>query len=270
MDIGHAERRMTAPAPCILNDSGTTELDTDTLLVRKQFRSSDAAELAQREFDALRRFSAALAGQPFLRCPEPVRLDPEQGKIWMTYCPGEQLHHLVETSSVIEDDLDHIAGQIAIAVESYVAEFHEPYYDLAAWNMLYHGPTRTLSLVDFARAGRERLRHPDFQQAPVDVSLGCLIGTTVYHTVRARRASWRKKDYWQRQERLTRDVLAQLDSRHDLRPSIVHRVSHSMYDAMGKQRGRPRRRLWFWTAGQILFDRRCNALISVVRTSDDA
>lgn len=261
-DSGLLDRQESAPTASILNDSRTVELDPVSMLVSKQFRSPNAAGNAQREFDYLRRFSAALAGQPILRCPEPVRVDPKQGKVWMTFCPGEQLHHLAETSSTIDDDLEHIAGQIVIALEKYVAEFNEPFYDLAAWNMLYHTPTRTLSLIDFAGAGRDWLRHPDFQDAPVDVSLGCLVGTTVYHTVRARRASWRKRDYWKRQERLMGEVLAQMDSRHSLRLPIIRQVSHMMYDVMGKQRGRPRRRLWFWTAGQALFNRRSNALIA--------
>lgn len=239
---------------------GTVTLDTISGVVCKQFYTPDAAELAQREFDNLRRFSAALAGHPFVRCPEPVRVDAEQGKVWMTYCPGSQLDHIMASSNAeIDEHLDHIAAQITAAMESYIAEFDEPYYSINLWNMLYDMPTRALHPIDLTSMSRERLHRFEAGHAPLDISLGKYIGASIYDSVRP--ATWRNHTYWKRQERLSRAVLARLHGYHELDLSLVEKLSHVAYDSMARK-GSPTRRLWYATAGQFLFNSRSSAIIA--------
>jgi hypothetical protein len=243
-------------------DHHTVAFDPASMLVCKRARASVAAEApeqAKREYDYLQRFSAVLAPEPYLHCPRPVRVEPEQGRIWMTYCPGSQLHHvLAESNDDIKAHLDHLAEQVARAVVLYVREFDEPYHDLTTWNMLYQPSIRTLSLVDFA--GRSRSRHAG-DQASLEASLGYFIGSSTYHTVRARRASLLNLAYWNRQERLAVEVLRILTASYGLCPSPMRQVSSREYRYLAG-RGGIRRHLWLATVGQVLFTRRRNTIIA--------
>lgn len=260
-DVGQLNQQGAQPVVIGRGAHATIELDSVSMLVCKQFHTPDAttaAQLARREFDYLQRFSAALADEPYLQCPKPVRLEPEQGRVWMEYCPGSSLEHALETSNdTILEHLPHIAGQIAIAVQRYIAEFDEPYDDLTTNNMLYDPATRTLSLVDFASPVFSRHFGPE--RSPLELSLGTFIGVTTYHTVRP--ATCRNKIYWERQERLSLALLDSLSACGDLSPLLVRHASAAVYTSVGR-RGRPLRQLWYATVGQALFNRRSNALIA--------
>jgi hypothetical protein len=240
---------------------GTVELEPASGLVCKQFRMNpaEAANLAQREFEYLKRFSAVLTPLPFLHCPEPVRVEPDKGKVWMTYCPGSTLEHALEDSgSAITPHLDHLAEQIALGVELYINEFDQPFDDLATNNMLYDPSTRNLYLVDFATPVFSR--QFSLEQAPVEFSLGCFLGTTTYHTVRP--ATFSNRGYWKRQGRLSAELLARLATRHDLLLPLIQRVSTAVYHSVGTGRkGRPLRQLWYATVGQIIFNRRSRSIL---------
>lgn len=259
--VGQPDQETKTPVEIGRGYHGTIELDPGSGVVCKQFRIEDtgeAADLARREFDCLRRFSAALAGQPFLHCPAAVRVDPEQGKVWMTYCPGTELDRILSTSSAsIDADLEHIAEQLAIALETYIAEFNEPYYDLATKHVLYDMPTRKLNLIDFT--SRRRNRQSGSKHAPFETSLGIFIGFSTYDSVG--RQMWRNRDYWRCQERLSVALLAQLSARHNLSRSLILQVGRDVYSHGGSS-GRPLRRLWYRTIGQMLFTRRTNAIMS--------
>lgn len=262
-DARHLDRQATAPVEIGRGAQGTIVLDTASGIVCKQFYTPDASELAQREFDCLQRFSAALAGHPLLHCPKPVGVDPAQGKIWMTYCPGSQLDHILAAAGGdIDEHLTHIAGQIAIAIECYIAEFNEPYYSINLWNMLYDMPTRELHPIDLTSMSRDRLHHFEANHAALDVSLGKYIGTSIYDSVRP--ATWRNQTYWKRQTQLSGAVLALLNDRHDLDLSLIREISHVAYDSIANK-GKPARRLWYRTVGQLLFNHRSRAITAHAR-----
>lgn len=239
----------------------TIARDPTSMLVRKQFTVTDAserAELARREFECLNRFSAVLTDAPFLHCPTPVSVEPEEGRVWMTYCPGVPLESMLAMADdEVDGYLDHIADQIASAVKKYIREFGEPYFDLAPKNMLYDASTRTLSLVDFS--SRRRARHSEPAAASVDVSLACFIGLSTYDIVRP--INWRNRTYWRRQEALLVRVLDRLRESGDLHTSRIRQVSAAVYDHSGKT-GTFRRRLWYSSVGQALFNRRVTAILA--------
>jgi hypothetical protein len=233
---------------------GTIELDPSSSIVSKRFgnpATAEAAELAQREFDYLKRFSAALASQQFLGCPEPLSMEPESATVRMTYCPGVRLDHLLASSrGSVGTHLDHFADQIALAVEIYINEFQEPFYDLATYNMLYHMPTRRLYLVDFASPeGHFSSLQNDF----VEITLGRFIGRNIYDTVRL--ANLKNREYWKLQARLSEGVIKRLSIRHHLRLSLIQQVSTHRYQVRGRKGG-TMRQLWYATVGQALFNRR--------------
>jgi hypothetical protein len=240
---------------------GTIEFDPASRVVSKLFKTSDAteaAELAQREFDCLGRFSAALVSQPFLRCPAPVSVEPERGIVRMTHCSGFQLDHLLALSSgSMESHLDHLAEQIALAAEVYINEFDEPYYDLATKHVLYEASSRTLHLIDFT--SRRRMRHASTRHAPLETSLGIFNGLSLFDTVRL--ATWTNQGYWKCQERLSTGVLVRLSARHDLRLPLLRQVSAAVY-THGRSKGGRLRRIWLATVGQALFNRRHKAILN--------
>lgn len=240
----------------------SVEVDWDSMLVCKRFLSAvpgEAAQRAQREFAYLQRFATVLAPERFIRCPEPIRVEPEQGTLWMTYCPGSQLHHtLAEPDDSIEEHLEHLGEQIASATNKYVREFDQPHLGLSTWNMLYDMSTRTLTLVDFT--GHPVIRHVDTRDAALDVTVGVFIGTSTYHTVRWRRRSWRNQAYWRRQRRLSTLFLDRLRADRALSGPVIKDSSERMYAALTRD-SRPRRRLWFATVGGVLFNRRVNAIV---------
>lgn len=233
---------------------GIIELDSVDMTVCKRFQSINAkesAELAQREFMYLNRFSALLPPSSFLRCPEAVSVEPEQGTVRMTYCPGVSLERLLEDASdTIAEHLDHIAQQIALAVEIYVKEFDEPFYSLGTHNMLYEPTTRTLSLVDFTSVGRRELCHFESSHAPLEITLGKCMARLIYNSVRP--TTWRNHNYWRRQERLWLTVLARLSTNHYLSRALIQQVSDATYDSLVKKSGYMRW-LWYSTVGKALF-----------------
>jgi hypothetical protein len=261
--IKNLPQHTTKPVIIGCGAHGTIELDPTSMIVCKRFQTLDtteAAALAQREFEHLQRFSAVLAAQPFLHCPDPVSVEPDRGTVWMTYCAGLPLNGLLAASSdSITEHLDHIAEQIVIALECYIGEFDAPYYDLVTNNMLYQMSTRTLCLIDFTIPAFLRRFEP--HQAPFEISLGTFIGVTTCHTVG--RVSSRNHAYWKCQERLSLAVLDRLSSNHDLCPSLIRQVSAAAYNSMDKSnKRRPLRQLWYATVGQMLFNRRTNTIIA--------
>ena len=238
---------------------GRVELDVTRNVVAKHYNDSDAASVMQREHDILSRFGQALAGQTHVRCPQALDIDHSAGTLQMTYCAGTPIDELLaDPESSIDNDLNHIARQVHIAMTTFVGEFGTPYYDLAPWNMLYQPETRILSMVDFASDGYFGQR---FDHIPVEASLGKLTGGSLYQVVRP--ANWRNSRYRDRQRELISSVLALVRQHDSVDLSRVAALSALTYNAMGKQ-GRFTRQLWYRTVGHVLYTRRITNIMLTV------
>lgn len=259
---GHRGESGARPREIGRGSHGTIQLDPDTMVVCKRLSIEDpemAASLARREFAYLERFSAALRSQPFVRCPEPVSVDPDHGVLRMTYCPGVRLDDaLADGNDAVLRDLDHIAEQIAIGVDRFIDEFGEPCFSLSTNNMVFDPTTRTLYLIDFTSARELPGINPS--EVPVDVSLGCFIGVTTYHTVRIRPPTWVDRGYWRRQQRFSVAVLRALGSTRAVSPALVREIARHTYRTLAIH-GRPLRRLWYSSIGRMLFTIRSESVI---------
>lgn len=240
---------------------GIVELDPETMIVTKRFVSGDASESAARatrEYDCLLRFSALLESKQFLNCPFPVAADPYLGTVRMTYCEGDPLDMLLAgPGEEIVNHLDHIAEQISIAVDCFVDHFSEPYFDLTTMNMLYDQASRVLSLVDFTLP--RVYPGVDSDTSRHEISLGSFVGVTTYHTVRP--ATLGNRQFWLRQQYLSRATLRAFALKRVLMLATVRRVSDLTYQSMGGW-GSARRRLWFATVGRTFYVRRRNAVLT--------
>lgn len=239
----------------------SVELDPETLLVRKTFLDGgdgDPSVLVEQEYRYLSRFSNALVGNPYVRCPEPIRAEPETGTLWMTFCPGRRLDELlVNGGGPIESHLDHIAEQIAIGLDAYAVTFDEPYSDLTTANIIYESDTGVLSFIDLADPGI--YTGFDLHDVKYDLSVGNFISSTTYHTLRPR---WmRNLGYWRRQRRLTLAFLRAMTARQPVRSDVIWKVQADKYSAHANHGG-ALRRFWFLTAGKLMYLWRLRSIIS--------
>lgn len=231
----------------VLEDGGTT--------ARKTFYGSDSEvvdRLARREFDRLQRFAAALVGVDGAACPEPKELIPGSApSIRMSLAPGSMVSDLL-VRPLGDDVLDRLADVIARASLVYVSTFDEPYFDLHFCNMFYDRSINVVTFVDFGfpypneelPAGLRRL-------TPLEVSVGNLIGSSVFESARPRIAHRRL----QHRQAL---LLASLVAHHPavvasgaVSPAGLLSAARVAYDRPA-YRGGWYRRLWYRTAGGVL------------------
>jgi hypothetical protein len=280
------ERAADAPAPVTIGEGwhGRIELDPVSMQVRKRyFVRGDAAAVAvqvEREYQHLRRLSAALAPLPHLRCPEPLAFDPVAGTVDMTFCPGTPLEHLLhDPAAPIDEHLDHLARQVAVAADVYVREFAEPCYSLSTFNMLYDVETRSLTVLDFTSP--RTLPGLTGRESALETSFACWIGRSLFATIGPRtllrlgRGATPQSAYLARFTPLAASVLARLRRDHDLDLARTRRVGHMVVQWFA--RGGPwvtrplvglARRAWYATAGRLLYARWFDALL--VRHGPDA
>lgn len=251
--IAGADSRRTLPAISLgRGTQASVELDPESMLVRKSFLDSDdgnPAELVNQESQYLSRYSRALAGHPYVSCPEPVRADPAAGTLWMTFCTGQRLDELLVAGHVTqESELDHIAQQIAVGLDVYVDAFDEPYFDLTTANILYDSETGVLSFIDLADPGI--YTGYDLHEVRHDLSVGNFISSTTYHTLRPKHM--RNLGYWRRQRYLTLEFLRRVTERRVIRKDVIWRVQADKYSAHANHGGVPRRS-WFLSVGKLMY-----------------
>jgi hypothetical protein len=279
MDGGSAGPATITPVVIGSGKHGTVLLDPRTQVVSKRLRlpRDEAAVLARREFERLARFAVRLAPYPYLRCPEPLGVEPESGTLHMTYCPGVPVDVLLarrppgaaadgaERAALIEPHLDHLADQIATALLAYTAEFDEPYLSLSTANMIYDPATRLLSVYDFTTARAD----PGLasRAAPIEVGLGCFLARSVHHTV-GPKSVW-NRPLWSRQKQLVRAVLARVRAGPGLDPTLVLEAARSVRARLTRRTtldsatvGFRIRSSWYATAGRALSEWRFRALLA--------
>jgi hypothetical protein len=166
-------------------------LEEDGLTVRKTYRGGDPVALlalAQREYERLDRFSRALASVPGATCPAPLQVaDGSHPSIRMRRASGERLSDRLRRRADEPADLTRLADVLAASLVVYVSTFGEPYYDFHFRNMLYDPSAGEVTFLDFAVpehlvAARERLD----RLSPVEVSLGNLMGSSLFESIRPR------------------------------------------------------------------------------------
>ncbi|HUG15038.1 MAG TPA: hypothetical protein VMM78_08450 [Thermomicrobiales bacterium] len=236
---------------------GTVELDHASRLVCKTYHAPDGGELAQQEFDRLTHFSRAIADQPFITCPTPDHVDIAAGQLWMTFCDGDRLNNILYRSGALSDnDIDHIANQIAISFVRYVEVLNEPVYDPGLWNMLYNSSTRVLCLLDFADPAGKIGAATDV--SPLDVTLGEFVGRSTFDTIRP--ATCMNGYYARSQRRIATIVLQAVRARMAVQPNTITTVADLAYRRHAWF-GVLRRDLWFRTVGRMLYRRRSRSIV---------
>lgn len=243
----------------------TVTLDPATRVVSKRIQrdiAGGAAAAVLTEYARLQCFSAALAAMPFLRCPQPLDVDPDQFTVRMTHCSGEPLDRLLLTSGLgLERDLEHIAEQMALGLLQYVATFGEPYPDLTIANVLYEGAGRTVTLLDLTPVPVSAC---DANGAPLEVSLGFLVAVGAYETVRPANC-WRRR-YGRRVRALQGAVVRRVAEQHALRPEVIRRIADDRYHILSAFGGAPRR-LWYAAAASAI---RCRNARLIARALSEA
>jgi hypothetical protein len=237
---------------------GTIELDLASMLVCKRLHDdADPAHL-QREYSYLERFSLVLADVPSLSCPAPVAMSIAENSLWMTYCEGFRVDHLLEDSSCeIDQDINYIACLAEFGLFRFTEEFSEPLYSLGPQNMLYDTMSRTLSLIDFTSAREFDLADPTRHQ--YEISLGCFMGISIYRTLRP--ATVRNRTYAERNDRITRALLERAMQRRNLELDVVRAVSAESFRRLGSP-GSLTRRTWYRTLVKPFFRARSGRLLS--------
>jgi len=237
----------------------TVTLDPATRIVSKRIQHGIAggpAAAALTEFTRLQRFSMALTAMPFLRCPDPLDVDPPHGTLRMSHCPGEPLQTLLLTGGPeVEADLEHIAEQVTLGLLRYVAEFNEPYPDLTIANVLYESAQRTVTLVDLTPVP---VAAYDAARTPLEVSLGFLVAVGTYETVRPANC-WRRR-YHRRVQALQVAVVRRVAEQHQLHSEVIQRVADDRFRIL-RSFGGPARGLWYAAAAEA-FRRRAGRVVA--------
>ena len=165
-------------------------LEADGATVRKTFigaHPEPLLALATREHDRLSRFSSALSAVDGATCPKPLELrGGAHPSVAMTRGEGvvlsERLRYPMD-----EGEVAWLLRVLTRALTVYVVTFSEPYYDFHFRNMLYDGPRRQVTFLDFGVPDHlVPARSILDQHPPVDASLGNLYGSSLFEGVRPR------------------------------------------------------------------------------------
>jgi hypothetical protein len=213
--------------------------------ITKTFTGARAQEEANREADRLRRFCAALEAVPGATCPTLLYLDGPPWRVHMTRAPGVPLSVRLAGGALEDAERHAIADVLAVALTRYVCTFSEPYYDFHFRNVVSEAATNTLAFVDFG-VPRELAGVLDElnRRNPIEVSLGNLVGSTVFEAMRPRSARVPRERRAQ-SFALARAVVAALVASHDVvTPAGVAVVARVGY-RRSAHRGGVGRRAWY-------------------------
>lgn len=241
-------------APELLQASAgrTVVVEPGGAIVCKTFSGAPpplARRLAWREFDRLERFSAALRDFAGAACPRPIEIvEGPTPRLRMERAPGISLPTLLGNHPLQPGTESQLASTIVQAVDCYIELFEEPYYDLHFRNMLYDRSSQTLTFVDYGFPDGSVL--PPLV-SPHDVSLGNLIGSTIFESARPK---WLLRRRQHRQSsRLCAAIVARfLDARHrQVTLTGLRAASQAAYERSAFP-GASSRRVWYASAGYLL------------------
>ncbi|MGI8413879.1 MAG: hypothetical protein ACR2QA_15595 [Solirubrobacteraceae bacterium] len=156
-------------------------------VVTKTFCGEDAElqwRLALQEYDRLREFTHALLALDGAACPEALDLVREPlPQLRMTHAAGVPVPTLLRARQLAPELRQHLAITAARALELYVERLDEPYYDFHFANMLYDETSGTLTFLDLGLPPYYRTL---VGRSALGISLGNLIGSTIFHSARPR------------------------------------------------------------------------------------
>jgi tRNA A-37 threonylcarbamoyl transferase component Bud32 len=179
------QTRMKNVRRIIHGHDGPVEIDETRLRVEKIYLVPDhdtAVEMVEREVEHASRLHEALAACAGLACPKIIAWDlSPPPRVIMGLCPGEPLAGFLARIRRRDPRSAAIARKIHDGLEIYTRVFNEPYYDLGFQNMLYDDETGLLTFLDFGIPNRT---DKSVRNAPLEASLGHLIGCACYHMVR--------------------------------------------------------------------------------------
>jgi hypothetical protein len=206
----------------------TVSLEAGGTVVRKEFTGPLASAEAAHEHDRLQRFHRALGSDGRARCPRPIEVGTgDTAFVRMERAPGEPLIAHLRSRPWSDEEINQVASVLAGAVQTYVYTFDEPYFDFHLRNMTYEPAKGQVWFFDF---GVPSTFPPDLvarlrQQAPLDVSVANLLGSTVFEATRPRAVLHRRRH---RQSFLLAEaVRAQLP----VAPAEVRRLARVVWDA---------------------------------------
>jgi len=208
---------------------------------------------AQREFERLERMFSALVEVPGVTSPRPLELlAGTSPTIRMGAVPGRPLLEVLRSRPLSTDHLAELATAAATGVTAYVRDSGEAYFDFQFDNMLYDESSATLGFVDLGVPDdSETVQWP---MKPLDISLGNLVGSTLFQSARPR---------WLSRRRQHRQAVALcyaiVDRAFEASPDAVtaegvRRAAAATYRRCAFSGGRYKR-LWYSTGGYVLSKR---------------
>ena len=217
--------------------------------VTKTFAGQNAQEEANREADRLRRFRAALDGVDGATCPALLHVDGPPWRVNMARVPGVALSDRLAGSLLTDAELGAIAAVLAAGVTCYVRTFAEPYYDFHLRNVVSDAATNTLAFVDFGVPAELEGALPMLDgHDPLEVSLGNLVGSTVFEAARPRSVRLPRANRAQ-SFHLAREVVDSFMG-STVTSSGVAAVARLSY-RQSARRGSLPRRLWYLARGDL-------------------
>jgi hypothetical protein len=226
----------------------TVTLEAGGTVVRKEFAGPTAAAEAAREHDRLERFARALGTDGRARCPRPLELGTgEPVFVRMERAPGESLTAHLGRRAWSQDEVDRLADVLAGAVRIYVDALAEAYFDFHLRNMTYEPAAGRVWFFDFGIPSNfppdlvGRLR----ELPPLDVSVGNLLGSTVFEASRPRTVLQRRRH---RQSFLVAEAVR---TRLPVEPAAVGWVARAAWDAAAADGG-PLASAWYRSAGGLV------------------
>jgi ABC1 family protein len=164
--------------------NGPVEIDEVARTVTKTYLRPDhhtAIRKVEREAAYASRFFEALSHRDGVTCPRIIARDLfPPPRLVMELCAGQPLSLFLRLETLGSRTAE-IANKIHDGLEIYTCLFEEPYYDFCFQNILYDGPTGTVTFLDFGiREGIDE----ESEDFPLEASLGNLLGRACYDMAR--------------------------------------------------------------------------------------
>jgi hypothetical protein len=230
-------------------------LDRGAGVVEKTFLvgGGDALVDAEEEFRRLQILSEVVGDEARSASPEPLGLLPgPPPTIRMGAVAGRPLLAVLRERRLPRAQLEDVAATAAQVLMAYVGASGSAYYDFQFDNMLYDEVSATVGFVDLGLP--ERGTTDPAGLTPLEVSLGNLIGSTIFQSARPRWLIQRRQHRQAAQlcRAIVRRTLARTPD--SLRMAGIRRAAQDTYRrcALGGPRAK---RLWYSSVGYVLATR---------------